>query len=98
MFNLKPSELYPKSWSEDRQILKTKSGFWELREYYGEDHHLIFSKWEFNKERNGSIWQKKICIPLNWYAFYLHFIYSHTGKCHKDLRSKFYIGKARERR
>jgi hypothetical protein len=42
------------------------------------------------------IWKKEIHIPLCWNAFYIQFIYKHLGKCHPDLRSKFYIGKARK--
>jgi phage FluMu protein Com len=37
-----------------------------------------------------------IIIPLSFGRIYLHWIYPHLGKCHKDFRSKYYIGKARE--
>jgi uncharacterized Zn finger protein (UPF0148 family) len=39
---------------------------------------------------------KHINIPLSWSQLYYRFIYKHLGKCHPDLRSKWYIGKARE--
>lgn len=35
-------------------------------------------------------------IPLCWSKFYIQFIYKHLGKCHPDLRSKWFIGKARK--
>lgn len=39
---------------------------------------------------------KHFTIPLSWSQFYIQFIYRHLGKCHPDLRSKWYIGKAVE--
>lgn len=39
---------------------------------------------------------KGFTIPLSWHQFYIQFIYRHLGKCHPDLRSKWYIGKAKE--
>lgn len=41
--------------------------------------------------------RKHFTIPLSWHQFYIQFIYCHLGKCHLDLRSKWYIGKAKER-
>lgn len=41
---------------------------------------------------------KHIDIPLSWSAFYIQCIYRHLGKCHKDMRSKWCIGKAAEDR
>lgn len=35
-------------------------------------------------------------IPLSWSQFYIQFIYRHLGKCHPDIRSKWYIGKPME--
>jgi hypothetical protein len=63
-----------------------------------------FSKGDLEVEINiwkrandyGYILKKCIKIPLSPHSFYIQFIYKHLGKCHKDLRSKFYIGKARE--
>lgn len=44
----------------------------------------------------GYIIKHFFTIPLSWSQFYTQFIYRHLGKCHPDLRSKWYIGKARE--
>jgi hypothetical protein len=41
---------------------------------------------------------KFFTIPLSWSRFYLQFIYRHLGKCHPDFRSKWYIGKAIEKK
>ena len=39
-----------------------------------------------------------VTIPLSASRIYLHCIYPHLGKCHKDFRSKWYIGKPKEER
>src|SRR5665647_1474751 len=102
MFKLKPSTMFPKMFSEAKSIYKNKKGYWTLREYYSNCHYLSFDYWKYTFEYehlpNTATWEKQIHIPLNWYAFYIQFIYHHTGECHKDQRSKFYIGKAREKR
>lgn len=41
-------------------------------------------------------WVKCFTIPLSWHQFYIQCIYRHLGKCHPSLRSKWYIGKAKE--
>ncbi|MCR2051059.1 hypothetical protein NSB25_27975 [Acetatifactor muris] len=57
---------------------------------------------------NVNIWEKEklddICsywligftLPLSWHQFYIQFIYRHLEKCHPSIRSKWYIGKARD--
>lgn len=45
------------------------------------------------KDGMGYVCKKHIRIPLSWSQFYIQFIYPHLGKCHPDLRSKWYIGK-----
>ena len=42
--------------------------------------------------------KKFFTIPLSLSRFYLKYIYKHLGKCHPDFRSKWYIGKAREKK
>ena len=100
MFNLKPSKDYPKMSSEQKVIFKNKKGYWTLREYYGDMRYLSFDYWEYTFEYDHlpemAVWKRQIHIPLNWRAFYIQFTYRHLGKCHKDLRSKFYIGRAKE--
>lgn len=44
----------------------------------------------------GYVVKKHFAIPLSWSQFYIRFVYPHLGKCHPDLRSKWYIGKAIE--
>ena len=51
-----------------------------------------------NVEDLCSTLYKCFTIPLSGSYFYLLFIYPHLGKCHPDLRSKWYIGKAREKK
>lgn len=46
----------------------------------------------------GKILYKHFTIPLSGYQFYIQFIYRHLGKCHPSMRSKWYIGKAKESR
>jgi hypothetical protein len=94
---LKPSKNYPKYWSEDKNLIKTKNGYWTMCEMYGKDHCLHIDYWQYNDNKESAIWTKQIIIPLSFYAFYIQFIYQHLGKCHPDLRSKYYIGKPRER-
>lgn len=97
MFNLKPSEHYPEYWSETKILSNGKKGYWTLKEYYRQDHYLSFEYWKYTFEDkdfpDDARWTKKIMIPLNLYSFYLQFVYKHLGKCHPDLRSKYYIGK-----
>ena len=47
-------------------------------------------------EYGGYIQNKHFTIPLSWSQFYIQFVYRHLGKCHPDLRSKWYIGKTRD--
>ena len=67
----------------------TKSYFKGLR--------LDINIWK--RENRGGIsstLHKHFTIPLSWSQFYIQFIYRHLGKCHPDLRSKWYIGKSIE--
>lgn len=41
-------------------------------------------------------YKSQLIIPLSFSKIYTYCIYPHLGKCHKDFRSKWYIGKARE--
>jgi hypothetical protein len=100
MFGLKPSKWYAEYWSEDKELFKTKKGYWTLREYYQINHYLDLTYWKYDFEDEDNplraLWEKQIHIPLCWDAFYIQFIYTHLGKCHPDIRSKFYIGKGRK--
>lgn len=58
---------------------------------------LIINKW-VKAEDDLYVLKKWIHIPLTLYCAYIIWIYPHLGICHKDLRSKYYIGKAREER
>ena len=50
--------------------------------------------WERDKDKPSLCTMKKhIVIPLSWSQLYLRHIYRHLGKCHPDMRSKWYIGK-----
>ena len=60
--------------------------------------HLIISCFISEDEQDFYRFCKQILIPLSFSEIYLHWIYPHLGKCHKDFRSKWYIGKAREDR
>ena len=53
---------------------------------------INFSK---KKDKDSIFYTEKfrMRIPLSPRAFYSQFIYKHTGKCHPDLRSKWFIGK-----
>jgi uncharacterized Zn finger protein (UPF0148 family) len=62
--------------------------------FKGLKYEIIVSK---KDEEDFFVRQKHITIPLSWSCFYIHYLYRHLGKCHPDLRSKWYIGKAVER-
>lgn len=94
MFNLKPHKIYEKSMSEEKQIMKLANNIITVQEYYGKCNTLKINIW--NKKDEIYVLKFSKNIPLNLYAFYILYIYKHLGICHKDLRSKFYIGKARE--
>jgi hypothetical protein len=68
----------------------------DIREGWWKGLKFNINIWKKAEELNGYLWEKKISIPLSWSAFYIQFIYRHLGKCHKDLRSKFYIGKGKQ--
>ncbi len=91
MLGLNPSKNIPYK-SEDKKIFRNKKYLLTLSEFYGEINYL---KLKLSKDRELI---KSIKMPLNWRTFYIWHIYRHTGKCHKNLRSRFYIGRARERR
>lgn len=68
----------------------TKSYFKGLR--------LNINIWKKEKlDDISSYWLKGFTIPLSLHQFYIQFIYRHLGKCHPDFRSKFCIGKAKQR-
>ena len=56
---------------------------------------LVYNKW-IKQENNFYLLKNWIHIPYTPHSFYIKFIYPHLGICHKDLRSKWYIGKAKE--
>lgn len=93
MFKLKKYNLY-NTMSESKKILEGKTWFIDIQEHYGNFHILEFRL--YRKEKDdlelyvSKHWLK---LPLNFYSFYILYIYSHLGKCHPNLRSKFYIGK-----
>ena len=93
----KPHIEYPEMCSIPIGFGKTKKGYWTVTEYYGDHGCLKFDYWKYDIETPGFATGKiHFSIPITWKAFYIQFIYKHTGSCHKDLRSKFYVGKARE--
>lgn len=95
MFNLKPNKVYNKIMSEEKYIIKNRRMRISIQEYY-DPHSLYVNFW---KRSDGMfILTKIIHIPLDFQAFYILYIYKHLGKYHPSLRSKFYIGKPRERR
>jgi len=101
MFNLKPSEGYPEYWSEKVKVFHNKKGYWTIKEYYKSMNYLSFDYWEYEDindefQPQMACWRRSIHIPLSWNSFYIQFIYKHLGKCHKDSRSRFYIGRAKE--
>ena len=53
--------------------------------------------WKKDEPESGFCTMKKhITIPLSWSVLYYKYIYRHLGICHPELRSKWYIGKARK--
>lgn len=69
----------------------------DITESYLKGLRLDVNIWKKeNKKELCSTLYKHFTIPLSWSQFYIQFIYRHLGKCHPDLRSKWYIGKARE--
>lgn len=58
---------------------------------------IVIQKW-LKQDEDSYILEKWIHIPYTPHSFYIHFIYPHLGICHKDLRSKWYIGKAKEKK
>jgi uncharacterized Zn finger protein (UPF0148 family) len=96
---IKRGNLYDFEKTQEYTIFKTKN-------YKVKAQIKGFSKWDLFIEIN--VWKrnddisytgkKHIKIPLSPYSFYIQFIYKHLGICHKDLRSKWYIGTPRELR
>ena len=41
-------------------------------------------------------YKSQLIIPLSFYKLYVYYIYPHLGKCPKEFRSKWYIGKSLE--
>lgn len=98
MFGLKPHKINPDMQSEYRKFAVRKNTYWTVNEMY-KSKYLCFNKWKKDKEEdiNTYILIKTIHVPLSFHSFYIMFIYPHLGKCHPDLRSKFYIGKPIEK-
>lgn len=93
---LKKHKLYD-CMSESKMLIKSKNWFIDIQEYYGDCHILEFRLWIKDKDSNLIFVNRRwIKLPLNWYAFYILYIYKHLGKCSPNIRSKFYIGKPRE--
>lgn len=97
MFKLKPHKYYPDYMSESKKILEFKNNFIDIQQYYGSCPNLAIGLWKKDKNTLNFILTRRLFIPLSWNSFYIKFIYRHTGKCHPDLRSKFYIGKPIEK-
>lgn len=68
-----------------------------INESYLKGLRLAVNIWKKeNLDDMCSYWLKGFTIPLSWHQFYIQFIYRHLGKCHPSMRSKWYIGKAKE--
>ncbi len=90
---IKKNKLYD-CMSESKTLIKSKNWFIDIQEYYGRCHTFTIRLWIKDKNEDEIFINKRhVVIPLNLYAFYIIHIYKHLGICHKDLRSKFYIGK-----
>lgn len=58
--------------------------------------YLDITSFEKGMEQGEYRFSNNLIIPLSFDRIYIQWIYPHLGKCHKDFRSKWYIGKARE--
>lgn len=69
----------------------------DITESYLKGLRLVINIWKKEKrdDLNSCFW-KGFIIPLSWHQLYIQFIYRHLGKCPPDMRSKWYIGKAKE--
>jgi hypothetical protein len=93
---IKRGNLYDWEKTHKKTIFKGKNKMIDIQ-FTGHgkwDLEVRINVWK--KEDMGYVHIYEIKIPLSPSAFYIQFIYKHLGKCHKDLRSKFYIGKTRE--
>lgn len=100
MFGLKPHPLYKNEMSNEITIFQTSSYKVNMQEFFNRFKCLKIYIWKLDKDFDDTtIYTLKhsISIPLSFYSFYIKFIYPHLGKCHPDLRSKFYIGKPIEK-
>lgn len=88
---LKPHNTYPETMSIRKKIFKGKKLNISIQEHY-DPHYLNITFWTKDKDINLFVLKKWIHISLNLKAFYIAHIYPHLGKCHKDLRSRWYIG------
>lgn len=87
---------YRKIYSESKIILKGKSWCIDYQKYYGKCYRLEIRFWKRTEDAVMLRLTRCLNIPLSFYSFYISYIYPHLGKCHPDLRSKYYIGKARK--
>ena len=96
MFGLKPDVHYSFYMSEDKEIIKFKNFKISIQQHYGDNGYLKIYYWKRNED-DLFVLKKWITISLTLHSFYLLHIYPHLGKCHPNLRSKFYIGKPIEK-
>lgn len=95
MSMFKKDSMYPDMKSETIILYENKTkGIRYTVDLYYSPKSLYIHKWV--KEDDLYVAKKWFIIPLSPYSFYIQYIYKHLGKCPKELRSKFYIGKAKE--
>ena len=71
----------------------------DLRKSWIKGLYLTISTYLKNPKEEGCYQFKfHTIIPLSFHQMYIHWIYRHLGNCPKDIRSKWYIGKAIEKR
>lgn len=98
MFGLKQHKLYGTYMSDSKKILKCKDWYITIQQYYGDCGTLNINFWRKDwDEVDIFTLRRTVKISLTLHGFYIRYIYPHLGKCHPDLRSKFYIGKPIER-
>ena len=80
-------------------MYKTELKCDDVRKSWFKGLHLaitILKKMDIEDEEYS--FENHVIIPLSFKQIYVNWIYPHLGICHKDFRSKWYIGKAREER
>jgi hypothetical protein len=91
-------EIAIKSFKGKRRLFKIKLECDDITKSYfkGLQIKLVFGKKE--ADYYGYTITKSIIIPLSWSSLYINYIFRHLGKCPAEYRSKFYIGRAIEKR